>query len=373
MKLPLTLSLYITRQFLFYLTLVISTITLLILVVDMLELLRRSANKEVPFWVVMQMALLKYPMLMQKFLPFIMLIAGMLTYTSLSRHQELTICRASGVSVWQFLFPSVITAFLFGTFIVSVFNPLASAMAMKYETVESKYFLGKSSLFAVSESGLWLKQKNFNPVSEKVRPGETIIYAIDAAEEGNAFKLLNTMFLVFDESGELEKRLDAQTASLLDSYWRLNNVMISTVSGKRNYYDEYFLETEFTSEDIQNSFSPPETISFWELPAFIETITKSGFSALPHKLHWHTILASPFFYAAMVIVAAIFSLRQVRAGKTGLFVALTVVVGFFVYFMTNVVASFGLSGTLPVVIAAWMPIMLSILAGVSILLHIEDG
>ena len=41
--------------------------------------------------------------------------------------------------------------------------------------------------------------------------------------------------------------------------------------------------------------------------------------------------------------------------------------------MTNVVHAIGLGGGVPVVLAAWTPAGVSLMAGVALLLHLEDG
>jgi lipopolysaccharide export system permease protein len=43
------------------------------------------------------------------------------------------------------------------------------------------------------------------------------------------------------------------------------------------------------------------------------------------------------------------------------------------YFVSNFVFALGLSGKVPVVLAAWTPASVSLMFGVSLLLHLEDG
>src|SRR3546814_12939731 len=64
--------------------------------------------------------------------------------------------------------------------------------------------------------------------------------------------------------------------------------------------ESYRLETSLTMEQIRESFASPETLSFWSLPRFIETLEAAGFSAVRHQLHWHTILATPLLLCSMV-------------------------------------------------------------------------
>ncbi|MBY0354201.1 MAG: LptF/LptG family permease, partial [Rickettsiales bacterium] len=109
------------------------------------------------------------------------------------------------------------------------------------------------------------------------------------------------------------------------------------------------------------------------LTGFIHTLEKAGFSALRHKLRWHTILATPLLLAAMVLVAAVFSLRLHRRGKIGLMVIGGILAGFMTNFLNSLFHAFGMSGGLPVILAAWATPMLVLMIGVMLLLHLEDG
>ena len=39
----------------------------------------------------------------------------------------------------------------------------------------------------------------------------------------------------------------------------------------------------------------------------------------------------------------------------------------------DLVAALGLSGSIPVVLAAWVPVAISIMTGMALMLHLEDG
>jgi lipopolysaccharide export system permease protein len=169
------------------------------------------------------------------------------------------------------------------------------------------------------------------------------------------------------------RRIDAEQGVLLENFWQLRQVIVTSADGTAVRHDEYFLDTNLTVRDVQNSFAPPDTISFWSLPSFISKLQESGFSALHHRLYWHTILLSPLFFTAMVFLGSIFSLRPARQGGTGVLITASILTGFLIYFLTNLVSSFGLSGSMPVVLAAWAPIIACTLAGVGMLLHLEDG
>ena len=159
MKFALTLSVYISRQFVFFFLMTLSIFAILIFMMDSVEMLRKASALQIPMFIMADMVLLKLPMLLQVILPFIILVSSVLTYTSMARRSELVVIRSAGVSVWEFLMPSVITAFMIGIFTASVINPISALMLNKYEHLNAKYFENKQNLLDISETGLWLRQK----------------------------------------------------------------------------------------------------------------------------------------------------------------------------------------------------------------------
>jgi lipopolysaccharide export system permease protein len=114
-------------------------------------------------------------------------------------------------------------------------------------------------------------------------------------------------------------------------------------------------------------------MSFWELPGFIALLEQSGFTAQRHRLHFNVLLARPFLFCAMVLVAATFSLRMQRRGGAGMLIVSGVLAGFLLYFLSDIVFALGLSAKIPVLLAAWTPTGISMIFGSSMLLHLEDG
>ena len=133
------------------------------------------------------------------------------------------------------------------------------------------------------------------------------------------------------------------------------------------------LPTELNIRQIQDSFADPNTLSFWQLGGFIETLEKSGFSAIRHKLHWYGVLMTPLVFCAMVLVAAVFSLRLTRRGRMALMVTGAIAAGFFLNFLTGLFNAFGYAGSLPVQIAVLAPHLLAVMISMVLLLHYEDG
>jgi lipopolysaccharide export system permease protein len=160
---------------------------------------------------------------------------------------------------------------------------------------------------------------------------------------------------------------------LQDHAWLLKNAWVSDASGTPKHHDTYLLETTLTPTQIQESFASPETLSFWDLPGFIRAAQAAGFSAIRYQLYLYTLYALPALFAAMVFMAASFSLRLSREGGVSKVIMFSAACGFGVYFFSDLTRVLGQSGAVPVLLAATAPAVAAILIGMTLLFNQEDG
>ncbi len=359
------LSVYFGRQFLAGLCIVLAMLGGVVFLFELAELMRRAANREeVSLLLIVEMSLLHLPLLVQQVLPIAALFGAMLAFYWLTRSQQLVVARGAGVSVWQFIAPALVLAVGLGILSITLFDPFVSAAASRFEQLEARYFRGESSSLAVSKNGLWLRQAT-------AEGGQSVVHAEHVGQQGE--ELSNVTIFMYEDDDRFVSRIDAATAVLKAGRWDLVDVLLSSPNRAPQHVDQYSMATSLTVQQIQDSFAPPETLSFWELPRFIETLREAGFSALNHRIHWHTLLSSPLLLLAMVLIAATFSLRLTRRGYTGFLIVAGVFTGLVLYVVTDVVLALGLAGSVPAALAAWTPAGVSTLLGAATLLHLEDG
>ncbi len=360
-----TLARYMARHFIVWCLNAFGAMIVIVFLIDYIELIRRSGNRpDATMMVLLEMAALKQPHMAQQIMPFAILFGTMIAFWRMTRSNELVVARAAGVSVWQFLAPAVVCALVIGVAAVTVFNPIASVMQLGYEKLENRVLRANPAQLSLSRSGLWLRQSD--------RSGApSVIHASRLAPGGIALE--DVAILFFDKADRLNGRIDAKTARLEDGHWAVNDGTRWRPGKPQEPFAEAAVETNLTPRKIEESFASPETMSFWELPGFIRLLGESGFSTQRHRLYFDALLARPFLLAAMVLIAATFSLRMQRRGGTALMIAGGILSGFLLYLLSEFVFALGLSSTIPVNLAAWTPAGVSWLIGVSMLLHLEDG
>jgi lipopolysaccharide export system permease protein len=359
-----TLSRYLGRQFFVTVAITFGIFLCLIYMIDLVELTRRAASHpDIAFNVLASMAFLNLPTIGSDTLPFAVLFGGMAAFLRVTRNNELVIARASGVSVWQFMMPAILVAFLIGTFIITIYNPVAAAMSARYSQLEAKYLRGQTSLLAVSSNGLWLRQGDEN--------GLSVVHALRVSTLG--LRLEDVTIFLYDGDNTFTGRIDAKSANLEDGYWALRDTWISRPNDQPRFYETYRQPTSLTLTKVQESFADEDTISFWDLPHFIEMAEAAGFSAKRYRLHFYDILATPILLCTMVLVGGVFSLRTSRLGGLLQLVIGGVMSGFVLYFLSDLALALGKSGVLPPFLAAWAPAIVAMLLGLAVLFHLEDG
>ncbi|MFT6773401.1 MAG: lipopolysaccharide export system permease protein [Paracoccaceae bacterium] len=364
-----TLSLYVARRFLSAFFGAFIVVFMIVVLVDMVELLRSAARTETGFLELLLLAVLHAPSLMLTILPFITLLAAMASFARLARSSELVVTRAAGVSVWRLILPTLLSAAVLGVLAFAVYNPIAAGTLQRFETLKARYFDNQTSQLSVSSNGLWLRQAGTG--------GQIVIRAKRAGAEGA--QLWDVSVFQFDRDDTLRERIEAGRATLGDGAWALYQVRSWTFDADLDgpppevVSEITSLPTDLTPEQIIESFSAPETISFWKLRGFIETMETSGFSAARHRMFWQGQLSTPLLLAAMVLIGAAFSMRHVRFGGLGLMALGAVCTGLGYFVLSNITAAFGASGGIPAPLAAWAPPAAMSLLAIGLLLHLEDG
>ncbi len=364
MRISSTFALYIARQFAGWFLAVFLVLSLLILLVDLVELLRRSANRDdVTFGLVIEMSLLRLPNTAQKVLPFSILFAAMGSFWRLTRNNELTIVRGAGVSAWQFLLPVMAAVIALGVFRVTVFNPLSASLMARYDELDRRYMQGDPSTLSLSQSGIWLREARDD--------GYAIVNAGSWAPEDAT--LYQVLIYQTDSEDRFMQRLDAGSAVIEPGNWELRDVAVNQAGALPQMVDTLDFPTRLTISELQDSLASPETVSFWDLERYAELLDLAGFPSRALRVHWHASVAEPLLLCGMVLVAAGFSLRHAR--RSGLFFifAAGITVSFGLYILTDIVLALGISARIPIELAGWAPAGIVMLLGLSMLLHLEDG
>lgn len=331
---------------------------------DTIEILRQAAKVgNVPLPTVLVMGLYKLPEVGQMVFPFVVLFSGMMTFWQLNKRHEITILKAAGFSVWQFLLPVIVVACVIGCFKITVINPVGASFVAKFEDMESQFLEYDKNVIQLSNQGLWLRQDYSD--------GRAILHAKKIKFPD--WRLQSVMVMFFDQDRTLVRRIDAKQAKLAAGEWIFEEAHSYIPGSSSQKIDYLSLATDLTIDDLKESFAVPETISFWRLPNYIQVLETTGFDATNVKIYFQKLLSDPLLYIAMILLAASVSLRPMRSGNKIFLILAGIAFGFVVFFGSSYLQALGASGQIPIVVSAWLPPFMALVTGVTIILFLEDG
>ncbi|MGP9819068.1 LPS export ABC transporter permease LptG [Salinarimonas sp. NSM] len=357
-----TFGSYLAARFLRTIGGVFLTVFLLVYTLDFVEQMRQAGDSATVGAVdVAVLSLLRSPAIAEQVLPFAVLFGGMITLLNLSRKLELVVARAAGVSAWQFLQPGIVVALAVGVFAVFVYNPLAAALKQEASAREAVLFARDPGIAAAQN--VWIRQRS---------PEGTAIIRAEAAVEGTT-RLSRPTIFVFDLQGRFRERIEAREGELRQGRWELLDARVTALDVEPQSYDRYELASSLDPGQLRTSFTPPESVPFWNLDDVAAQTELAGLDATRYHLQREALMARPLLFVAMILVAASVSLRFFRFGGVGQMVLGGVAAGFLLYVATELMEDLGGSGLVGTTLAAWFPAVVGSLLGVLVLLHKEDG
>ena len=359
-----TLGRYFAGRFVVSALGVFASIFVLLVLVDYIEMVRKTSGLvSASAVMVAETSLFRVPQLLEKMMPFCVLIGAMTCYLALSRRLELVVARAAGVSAWQFIAPALASAILLGILATVAYNPMSANLREISKQMEAE-LLGSAPGGGIQDaSGFWINQVNAD--------GSVIINAARSEQQG--VRLTGLTLFRFDTANQFKERIEAREATLEDGFWVFKTVRRYSLDAPPVDQDRFELVTSLTPAQVRNSFSTPETVSFWQLPGYIRSSESSGFATAGYRLQYHKLLAQPFLLAAMVMLAAAVSLRFFRFGGVQKMVLSGVGAGFLLYVLSKVTEDLSKAELMHPIAAAWLPVFVGGLTGFLALLYQEDG
>tara|TARA_B100001057_G_scaffold469344_1_gene529548 strand:+ start:1474 stop:2571 length:1098 start_codon:yes stop_codon:yes gene_type:complete len=352
------LNLYLFKNFIYTFLIVFTLFTTLVFFSDLIEQFRKATNKDVPIEIIVRLALLNIPLLSFSTLPIVIFFSSLLCYLKLIRNSEYIILGSSGISSIQLTKVPIFTFFIIALFFVIVINPFAAVLQKEYQELDYKYIKRIDRLTSISKNGIWLMQENINGITN-------IIYAKNIQDSGAI--LQDFMLLEYNNRHELKGRIDGKIAKLGEKKWIMTDLLLTKKNEEPIFYTSYEYDAYINKEDIKNSLSAPEMMSFFQLGTFIRVLEKLGYSANDYKIYYYNILFTPIVIIGFVILAnsIVSGVKQNDRFSRIIFISFFMI--FLYYFVLNLMNTIGSNSKLPPFISTLFTPMLLFMS--SVMLH----
>ncbi len=324
-----------------------------IVLVDVVEQVRVVGTRaELSLANAAQLTALRAPYLFEQTLPFVTLAGILFSMVRLTRRNEITIMRASGLSPWRLALPAMVLAVLIGMASTAALSPLGTNLQRRYENERNSI----TNTNAPRSDVFWLSQGD--------EDGEIMLRA-ERADPAQARLYGVTAFLFYQDKQNRRrflKRLEAREAVLVPGAWHLLDVHEASPFDLPAHYDQVSFASNLGREVFSRNALSPALTSVYSLPRIIRTSRLAGLAPRAYEVRLHTLLAAPVLLAAMALIAVAFSNRLHRLGGVSSWIALGVGTGFAAYFLGQISSALASIGAAPAIAAGWGPPMAALFA-----------
>ncbi len=280
--------------------------------------------------------------------PTAILLAAFQSFGRLSSDSEITAFLASGIPFRRLLWPALIIGFmisiltiLFNEAIVPKSNRLSEEIINRAQSTYRPKILTNVSI-PEYENGFLMRSINARVVENGVMKDVTILEytegvlnrtihaAVGVFSPNRGWRFYNGIMYLFDIHGQKE----------------LTRVKFS----------EELVNISYNLTDFNVAMNPvdPNMLNYFQLKKHIEIKEKSGTDVLKYKVKLYMKISIPFACVIFTLLGAPLGQKPQRQSNS-VGIGLTLLVVIIYYVLVAVSEWLGLAGTLPAILAAWLP------------------
>lgn len=335
---------YLTKQFLQTILFGLLGFTIIFIVIDAMENLDDFIDQNVPAVKILHYYIVFSPEIIRLMTPVAVLFAALFTAGKATSSSELTAIKASGVSLFRFMLPFLITTFIVSLFSI-YFSGFVVPMANKTKLNIEQEYLKKNLSF--SGSNIFFQDSKQRIVS--------ISFFDNNSNRANRVSIQD-----FNSSDlkQMKSRIDAVSLSF-DS---LKNIWIASNGIKRDFFDqrqkaEYFSTLElsdlhFSPADLLQKQTRPSEMNLTELKELVISQQRAGNDPTSTLIEYHSRIA----FAMTSVIVVLFGLpisANKRKGGVASQVGLNILVTFLYLVFMKVSQAFGKNGSLNPILTSW--------------------
>jgi LPS export ABC transporter permease LptF/LPS export ABC transporter permease LptG len=355
-KFPLILDDLIIRDFTQYLAMILATFLVLLLVFTFFELLKDIVANRVPLLLVGDYLLNVTPYMIYNLTPLSVLLAVLVTFGLMSKSNEITAMKATGISIYRMVVPVLIFAFMISVGLFA-FDQFYLPKANKRQDALRNEIKGKPAQTYLRPDRKWIFGSN-----------DTMYYYEFFDAYQNRFGSIS-VFQFDPKTFELKKRIYATRAHwaenlhkwVFEQGWE-RDFQGSLVTNYRTFDVSTFADVNEPPSYFLKEVKQSSEMNYAELRQYINELQQSGFDVVRLKVQLQKKFSYPLITFVMAVLAIPFALSTAKRGAlTGVAVAVAIAVIYWV--SSGLFEDLGNANQLPAFLAAWSPDVIFALAG----------
>lgn len=354
---PRILDRYVAGEFLRMWMSALLAFVVIFLVVNLFEKLSKFLEFHVPMGIIIKYYLFMIPYIIKWINPIAVLLGVLFSLGSLSRSLEITAMTASGLSLRRIIFPVILFGiiisagvFVFGETVV----PYANARLEEIDTVYIKRLptlktVRRINLAYRGKEGRFYYIRVFDGIRDQMRDVRIIEKAAD---------------------GSVRRLIVARQAIWRGDRWQFRHGSIRTfrTSGEvdMEYFEKKYIPIAEVPKDFLREQKTAEAMKYRELAVHIANLESSGADATKERVELYLKISVALANFVVVFLGAPLALQSQRAGLAYGF-GVAILLGFLLWGALAVGRALGQDGTLPPLVAAFLPDTLFAALGVGML------
>jgi lipopolysaccharide export system permease protein len=345
---------YIAQTWLRLLMLCLSGFVGIYLVIDLIENIPRFLRAGGAAGDILQYFIWKLPEMISRTATFSILMATLLTLGVLSRDSEIIALRSCGISLLRISLPMLTLGF-----IASILLLINAELVLPHSYAYTEHIVRlkikkERDRAAFKRNNIWFRSKSMILQARLFEPKTRTLSGV----------------VVWSVDGSMNpiSRTDADSAVFREGRWVLNSATsrnFETAAGYAPHLAQTMeLDLNLKVDDLQVLDSDADNMSIRTLKEYAENLRRGGYQAYRYLTLMHTKIASPFAALIMVLLGIPFALRNSRSGGIAMGIGASIGIGFAYFIVNAVLLSYGRSGVLPPVVAAWGANALFMLSGI---------
>jgi lipopolysaccharide export system permease protein len=344
---------YIARIWLRLLMLCLGGFVALYLVIDLIEKIPRFLRAGGAAGDIVQYFIWKLPEMISRTATFSVLMATLLTLGVLSRDSEIIAMRSCGISLLKISLPMLALGIVASILLLINAELVLPFSYVRTELIDRVKIKKKGDRVTFKRNNIWFRSKSMILQARLFEPETRTLSGV--------------VVWSVDDSMNPVSRIDAETAVYREGRWVLNSAVLKDFRSTgyvSNPSKTVSLNLNLKVEDLQVLDSDADNMSIRKLKEYAENLRRGGYQAYRYLTMMHTKIASPFAALIMVLLGIPFALRNSRSGGIAMGVGAGIGIGFAYFVVNAVLLSYGRSGVLTPVIAAWGANVLFLLSGI---------
>lgn len=345
---------YIAAAWLRLLGLCLGSFVAVYLVLDMMDKIPRFIRAGGAAGDMSAFFVCKLPEMVGQTASFSILMATLLTLGLLSRNSEITAMRSCGVGLLRISMPMLALGMLASLLLLVNTELIVPKSYERMDYIE-RVAIKKQGVNAVfKRNNIWFRSDAMIVQARLFEPQEKTLRGV--------------VVWTVDRSMNPLGRIDAESAVFQGGGWTLNKVVEKTFNNgagmtmRRTAAMDIALNLKV--DDLKVLDNNADNLSFRKLKEYADNLSRGGYQAFRYQTMMHTKLSSPFAAFVMVILGIPFALRNSRSGGIALGVGASIALGFAYFVVNAILLSYGRSGVLPPLVAAWGANFLFVLGGI---------